>query len=323
MVAEPRYSSNGRIIKPHDEKTFAKDWQKEILLEHFEKSPYPTKEECLELEKKIELDWKWIRNWFKYVRRRRNITQDRFSSTTKPSQQLTKEGETEIQPEDTVSPKRSIKNKVVSQPWQREILSDYFSRSPYPTKGEVAEIEAKIKLDSVWIKTWFHDKRQKEKNNPTSNFVMKKPAGEKVTLSEDTGTDESFEKVIEAPAAAPAIKSEMFEELRSRFEELQTQYNVLSELLLQRVVTTEQTRDVEPPKVPTVDLTGSSSDPPPPEVRQYPGVGYPGPGYTFPHYYPHYYPPQYPAYPPPPPSYYPQPTHQPQPPSLPYPPLPQ
>ena len=83
MVSEPRYSSNGRIIKPHDEKTFAKDWQKEILLEYFEQNPYPTKEVCLELEEKIELDSKWIKNWYQYQRKRRNITQDKVSSTIK------------------------------------------------------------------------------------------------------------------------------------------------------------------------------------------------------------------------------------------------
>ena len=334
MVSEPRYSSNGRIIKPHDEKTFAKDWQKEILLEYFEQNPYPTKEVCLELEEKIELDSKWIKNWYQYQRKRRNITQDKVSSTIK----LIIEGEPEMEPfqppsakdlpEDKASSKKLIKTKVVSQPWQREILLDYFSRNPYPNKEEVAEIEAKIELNTGWIKSWFHTKRQREKNNPNSNIKITKVATEKVTLSEDTGTDESFEKVTETTAAAPDIKIEVYEELRRRFEDLQTQYKVLAELLLQRSLTTEQTRrTVDPPKVPTVDLTGSSSDPAP-EVsmpgethRQYPGMAYPGPGYTFPPYYPHYYPPQYPAYPPP--SYYPQPQAQPPPSSLPYPPAPQ
>jgi len=63
---EPRYNTRGRkiVVKPHDEKIFAKDWQKQILLKHFKQNPYPDKKELSEIEKKVELDVKWLKNWY-------------------------------------------------------------------------------------------------------------------------------------------------------------------------------------------------------------------------------------------------------------------
>ena len=55
MKTEQRFDSIGRLIRPrpHDEKVFAKDWQREILLGYFEKDPYPAREVLQELEKKF------------------------------------------------------------------------------------------------------------------------------------------------------------------------------------------------------------------------------------------------------------------------------
>ena len=334
-MTEQRYSTNGRLIKPHEEKIFAKEWQREILLERFEVNPYPSREVCMELEKIIKLDTKWIRNWYQYMRKRRNIRQETFFVPRKPGPQFIIDGEPELQEfasseaaqganvENASSSKKYFKPKVFSQPWQRDILLEYYSRTPYPTQEDVAEIERKIKLDSVWIKGWFHTKRQKEKTNQISYNV--KPAGGKVTLSEDTETEESPEKLTETAAPAPE-KNSLVCELRQKFDKLQAQYNVLYNELRQRSVISEDRNYIShPPKppVPTVDLTESSSEASMPPVHQYPQppVPFHPAGYPYPHYYPHYFPPQYPPQ-------YPQPQYYPQPParapgSLPYPPAPQ
>jgi len=337
MAGELRYSINGRVIKPHEEKKFAKDWQKDILMDHFNRNHYPAKDEFHELEKKIKLDKKWIRNWYQYQRKRRNIRQEQNSS--KLSDQLfieeePQQGDSDVEdfphnPEDEhlSSSKKANKNRVLSQPWQRVILLEYFARTAYPSKEMVAEIESKIHLDSVWIKSWFHTRRQRDKINPTSNLKTQK-AGDKVTLSEDTETEESCEKPTEA---TDLNISEMYENLQKKFMDLHSRYNVLAELLLQRSIISEQNEasgNVDP-KVPTVDLTESSEPSGP--VRQYPGpaVSYPPPppGYPYPHYFPPYYPPQYPQYSQP--QFYPQPSplgpgaSHPSLSSLPYPPMPQ
>lgn len=340
MKTEQRFDSIGRLIRPrpHDEKIFAKDWQREILLGYFDKNPYPTREVLQELEKKVELDFQWLRNWYQYQRKRRNIRQDQYFKSLKTKEQFILDGEPELAdfgdstdgdvpatPEAPGSSKKMIK----SQDWQKDILLEYFSRNAYPTREEVTQMESKTKLGSVWIKSWFQTKRKKEKNLKIKS--ENRDAEEKVTLSEDTQLDESLEKEAEGSDE----KTEMYEKLKTKFEELQSRYNVLAELLLQRSILTAQNDQVAA-KVPTVDLTesssSSSSEPaeqmahyPPAAVSSYPPPHPPPhPTQSYP-YHPHYYPPYYPPLPPQYAQFYPHPHPVSRPPggSLPYPPIPQ
>merc|ERR1711881_120016 len=160
-------------------------------------------------------------------------------------------------------------------------------------------METKTNLGSVWIKSWFQTRRKK-KNKNLKIKSEKRDAGERVTLSEDTQPDESIEK--EAEAEGSDEKTQMFEKLKTKFEDLQSRYNVLAELLLQRSILTAQNDQVAA-KVPTVDLTESSSSSEPAEqmthytpaaVSSYPPPHPPPhPPQSYP-YHPHYYPPYYP-----------------------------
>lgn len=330
MTAEQlRFDSIGRIIRPHDEKVFAKDWQREILLGYFDKDPYPAREVLQELEKKVDLDILWLKSWYQYQRKRRNIRQDQYFKSIKPQkEQFILDGEPELadieDPEvgdvsTTPEVSGSSKKIVKSEPWQKEILLEYFARNAYPSREEVAQIESKTKLDTVWIKSWFQTKRKKEFKKQKSSSENPPTTTEKVTLSEESLPDDSLEKVAESSDD----KSEMYEKLKKNFEELQSRYNVLAELLLQRSILTGE-KDA---KVPTVDLTESSSEAAE-QMTLYPPapVSYPPPppphhpqSYPYPHYYPPYYPPpQYPQYYP-----HPHPASRPQSGPLPYPPMPQ
>ena len=342
MATEQRYDSLGRVIKvkPQDEKIYAKDWQKKILFGYFDKDPYPGKDVLQELETKVQLDFHWLRNWYQYQRKRRNIRQDQYFKSLKPKEQIILEGEPELEdlgdsevgdvsatPEVSSS---STKKMVKSKEWQRDILLEYFARNAYPTREEVAQIESKTQLDPVWIKSWFQTKRKREnrtqKTSPETPSVSSVSSpGQKVTLSEDAQSDESFEKEAEGSDD----KTEMYGELKKKFEELQSRYNELAELLLHRSILTGQTDTVDQTgKVPTVDLTESSEGGG--QMTHYPpgAVSYPPPhppqSYPYPHFYPPYYPPQYAQYfPHPPPHPHPPPRPAGPPGSLPYPAMPQ
>ena len=175
-----RFDSRGRIIRsrPHEEKVFAKDWQKEILLEHFDKDPYPAREVLQELEKKVELDFHWLRNWYQYQRKRRNIRQEKYFKSLQTKEQFILDGEPELADfgdsklaDVSATPvvPSSSKKMVKSKGWQKDILLEYFHRNAYPTKEVVAQIESKTKLDSAWIKSWFHTKRKRESKNQKNN----------------------------------------------------------------------------------------------------------------------------------------------------------
>ena len=88
MATEQRYDSLGRVIKvkPQDEKVYAKEWQKTILFGYFDKDPYPAKEVYQELEKKVQLDFAWLRNWYQYQRKGRNIRQEQYFKSLKPKE---------------------------------------------------------------------------------------------------------------------------------------------------------------------------------------------------------------------------------------------
>ena len=329
-----RFDSIGRIIRsrPYDEKVFAKEWQKEILLGYFEKDPYPPREVLQELEKKVELDFHWLRNWYQYQRKRRNIRQEKYFKSLK-REQFILDGEPEladfedspvddVQPATPELPTSSTKKIVKSKEWQRDILLEYFGRTAYPTTEDLAQMETKTKLDAAWIKSWFHTKRKREKKNRESNSenLLLSSTGEKGTLSEDALPDETIEKEKEAEGSTD--QTAMYKKLKKNFEELQSRYNVLAELLLQRSILTTQNDNVDT-KVPTVDLTETSSEAGG-QMNHYPPVSYPPPpphppqSYPYPHYYPPYYPPQYPPY-------YPHPHPAARPPGgpLPYPAMPQ
>ena len=80
-----RYNTRGRkiVVRPHDEKVFAKDWQKEILKKHFELNPYPDRKEMQEIEKKVQLDFKWLKNWYHFQRKKGDIKKDSWIKSEK------------------------------------------------------------------------------------------------------------------------------------------------------------------------------------------------------------------------------------------------
>ena len=65
-ASEVRYNSRGRRINslPHDQKVFAQDWQKKILMKQFQVDQFPDRRRRDELEKELGLSQKWLNSWF-------------------------------------------------------------------------------------------------------------------------------------------------------------------------------------------------------------------------------------------------------------------
>ena len=80
-----RYNTRGRkiVVRPHDEKVFAKNWQKDILKQHFDLNPYPDRKELQEIEKKVQLDFKWLKNWYHFQRKKGDIKKDSWIKSEK------------------------------------------------------------------------------------------------------------------------------------------------------------------------------------------------------------------------------------------------
>ena len=70
-----KYNTRGRkiVTKPHSEKVFAKEWQKEILKKNFKENRYPDKKDMDRLSSELGLDHKWLKNWYHVSRRRLSI----------------------------------------------------------------------------------------------------------------------------------------------------------------------------------------------------------------------------------------------------------
>ena len=75
MEDTSRYNTRGRkiVTKPHSEKVFAKDWQKDILKKNFKENPYPDKKEMERISGEEGLDAKWLKNWYHAARRRLSL----------------------------------------------------------------------------------------------------------------------------------------------------------------------------------------------------------------------------------------------------------
>lgn len=75
MEDTSRYNTRGRkiVTKPHSEKVFAKDWQKDILKKNFKENPYPDKKEMERISGEVGLDAKWLKNWYHAARRRLSL----------------------------------------------------------------------------------------------------------------------------------------------------------------------------------------------------------------------------------------------------------
>jgi len=80
-----RYNTRGRkiVVRPHDEKVFAKNWQKDILKQHFDLNPYPDRKELQDIEKKVQLDFKWLKNWYHFQRKKGDIKKDSWIKSEK------------------------------------------------------------------------------------------------------------------------------------------------------------------------------------------------------------------------------------------------
>ena len=80
-----RYNTRGRkiVVRPHDEKVFAKKWQKDILKQHFDLNPYPDRKELQDIEKKVQLDFKWLKNWYHFQRKKGDIKKDSWIKSEK------------------------------------------------------------------------------------------------------------------------------------------------------------------------------------------------------------------------------------------------
>ena len=120
-----KYNTRGRKInsKPHDEKVFAKDWQRKILVQNFETDPYPDRKKREALEAELGLTAKWINQWFLTQRKKNREQANRSGDLTNQSSVFVNQSEssnvTELR-----SKVKNVEVRVIKEQPEEAVIDD-------------------------------------------------------------------------------------------------------------------------------------------------------------------------------------------------------